>query len=52
MFLKNLWYCAAWDYEVTQGNASLAQRKITGTLRVGPAGEAQRIMCALPGYRM
>ncbi|MGH8516497.1 MAG: Rieske 2Fe-2S domain-containing protein [Panacagrimonas sp.] len=31
MFLNNLWYCAGWDYEVTQGSDSLVQRKIAGT---------------------
>lgn len=30
MFLKNAWYCAGWDYEVTQGKDSLVTRKIAG----------------------
>jgi phenylpropionate dioxygenase-like ring-hydroxylating dioxygenase large terminal subunit len=30
MFLKNCWYCAGWDTEVTLGKESLVARKIAG----------------------
>lgn len=30
MFLRNAWYCAGWDHEVTQGKDSLVTRKIAG----------------------
>ena len=30
MFLRNAWYCAGWDHDVTQGSASLVARKIAG----------------------
>jgi len=30
MFVKNAWYCAGWDYEVTQSKNSLITRKIAG----------------------
>lgn len=28
MFLKNAWYCAGWDYQLTQGKNALLARKI------------------------
>lgn len=30
MFLKNAWYCAGWDYQVSQGKTALIARKIAG----------------------
>lgn len=30
MFLKNSWYCAGWDHEVTQAKHSVIPRKIAG----------------------
>lgn len=30
MFVKNAWYCAGWDHEVTQAKNSLVHRKIAG----------------------
>lgn len=30
MFVKNAWYCAGWDYMVTQGKNSLVARKLAG----------------------
>ena len=30
MFVKNAWYCAGWDYHVTQGRDSVVARKIAG----------------------
>lgn len=30
MFLKNAWYCAGWDYQLTQGKNALLSRKIAG----------------------
>ncbi|MBS0420272.1 MAG: Rieske 2Fe-2S domain-containing protein [Proteobacteria bacterium] len=30
MFVKNAWYCAGWDYDVTQAKASIVARKIAG----------------------
>lgn len=29
-FLKNAWYCAGWDYQISQGKESLIARKIAG----------------------
>lgn len=29
-FLKNSWYCAGWDYQISQGKESLLARKIAG----------------------
>ncbi len=31
MFIKNAWYCAGWDYQVSQGKDALVARKIAGT---------------------
>ena len=28
MFVKNCWYCAGWDYEVSQGKNALLARRI------------------------
>jgi len=42
MFLKNCWYCAGWDFQVTQGQDSLVARKIAGkrvVLYRKPGGE-------------
>lgn len=30
MFVKNAWYCAGWDYELSQGKSALLQRRIAG----------------------
>lgn len=30
MFLKNAWYCAGWDYQVSQGRDAIVARKIAG----------------------
>lgn len=30
MFLKNAWYCAGWDHQISQGRASIIQRRIAG----------------------
>ncbi|MGH8517632.1 MAG: Rieske 2Fe-2S domain-containing protein [Panacagrimonas sp.] len=30
MFVRNAWYCAGWDHEVTQGRDSLVARRIAG----------------------
>ncbi len=30
MFLKNVWYCAGWDYELTQAKSSVLARKMAG----------------------
>jgi phenylpropionate dioxygenase-like ring-hydroxylating dioxygenase large terminal subunit len=30
MFVKNAWYCAGWDYDVTQGKNSIVSRRIAG----------------------
>ncbi|MFP3556752.1 aromatic ring-hydroxylating dioxygenase subunit alpha [Paraburkholderia sp. SIMBA_049] len=30
MFLRNCWYCAGWDYEVSQGKSALLSRRIAG----------------------
>jgi vanillate O-demethylase monooxygenase subunit len=30
MFIKNAWYCAGWDFHVTQGKDSIVARKIAG----------------------
>ena len=30
MFVKNAWYCACWDHEVTQSQNSLIEKKIAG----------------------
>ena len=30
MFVRNAWYCAGWDYEVTQAKDSLVPRRIAG----------------------
>lgn len=30
MFLKNAWYCAGWDYMVTQGKSSIVARRFAG----------------------
>ncbi|MGE0486328.1 MAG: Rieske 2Fe-2S domain-containing protein [Gammaproteobacteria bacterium] len=30
MFLQNCWYCAGWDFQVTQGKESIVARKIAG----------------------
>ncbi|MDH4580765.1 aromatic ring-hydroxylating dioxygenase subunit alpha [Pseudomonas sp. BN415] len=30
MFLKNCWYCAGWDYQISQGKTSIVARKIAG----------------------
>ena len=30
MFLKNAWYCAGWDYQVSQGKEAIVARKIAG----------------------
>ena len=30
MFLMNCWYCAGWDFQVTQGKDSIVARKIAG----------------------
>jgi vanillate O-demethylase monooxygenase subunit len=30
MFVRNAWYCAGWDYEITQSKSSLVTRKIAG----------------------
>lgn len=30
MFLKNFWYCAGWDYELSQGRDALLTRRIAG----------------------
>lgn len=42
MFVKNAWYCAGWDYMVTQGKNSLVARKLAGervVLYRKPSGE-------------
>jgi len=42
MFLKNAWYCAGWDYMVTQGKQSIVARKLAGervVLYRKPSGE-------------
>ncbi|MFT4585557.1 MAG: hypothetical protein ACI8XZ_005327 [Gammaproteobacteria bacterium] len=28
MFLKNCWYCAGWDYELTQSRRSIRARRL------------------------
>lgn len=30
MFIKNCWYCAGWDYELSQGKDALLSRRIAG----------------------
>lgn len=30
MFLKNAWYCAGWDYQISQGKDAIVARKIAG----------------------
>lgn len=30
MFVKNAWYCAGWDYMITQGKNSIVARKLAG----------------------
>ena len=30
MFVKNAWYCAGWDYDVSQGKNVLVSRLIAG----------------------
>ena len=30
MFLENCWYCAGWDYEITQGQQSVVARELAG----------------------
>lgn len=30
MFVKNCWYCAAWDYEISQGRDALIARTLAG----------------------
>jgi phenylpropionate dioxygenase-like ring-hydroxylating dioxygenase large terminal subunit len=30
MFVKNAWYCAGWDYEISQGKDAIVKRKIAG----------------------
>jgi phenylpropionate dioxygenase-like ring-hydroxylating dioxygenase large terminal subunit len=30
MFVKNAWYCAGWDYELSQGKEAVMSRKIAG----------------------
>ncbi len=30
MFIKNCWYCAGWDYELSQGKDALLARRIAG----------------------
>lgn len=30
-FVKNAWYCAGWDYQISQGKDALVARKIAGT---------------------
>ncbi len=30
MFVRNCWYCAGWDYMVTQGKDSIIERKLAG----------------------
>jgi vanillate O-demethylase monooxygenase subunit len=42
MFVKNAWYCAGWDHEVTQGRNSLVSRRMAGervVLYRKPSGE-------------
>ncbi|TDU28557.1 vanillate O-demethylase monooxygenase subunit [Panacagrimonas perspica] len=42
MFVRNAWYCAGWNYEVTQGRDNLVAREIAGervVLYRKPSGE-------------
>lgn len=50
MFLNNCWYCAGWDFQVTQGKDSIVARKIAGqrvVLYRKPGGQlvAMQDMC-------
>ncbi len=44
MFVKNAWYCAGWDYMISQGKNSIVARKLAGervVLYRKPNGEVQ-----------